>query len=61
MTAEIVNLNRYRKAKRKAEKKQKAVRNRTKFGRDKAEQRRREYEKAAEEAQLDGNRLDDEN
>jgi hypothetical protein len=61
MSAEIVNLNTYRKAKKKADKKRKAAENRRRFGRDKAEQRRREYEKAAQETQFDGNRLDEDN
>jgi hypothetical protein len=61
MSAEIVNLNTYRKAKKKADKKLKAAENRARFGRDKAEQRRREYEKAAQDTQLDGNRLDEDN
>ncbi len=60
MTAEIVNLNKYRKAKGKAEKTKKAAQNRVRSGRKKSEQRRRELEKAAEDAQMDGNRLDDE-
>jgi hypothetical protein len=60
MTAEIVNLNKYRKAKRKVEKSKKAPQNRVRSGRDKSELRRREYEKSAQDAQLDGNRLDDE-
>ena len=61
MSAEIVNLNTYRKAKKKADKKLKAAENRARSGRDKAEQRRREYENAAQESQLDGNRLDEDN
>lgn len=59
MTAEIVNLNTYRKAKRKARKKQNATAKRAKFGRDKAEQRRMEYEKSRHEAGLDGAQRED--
>ncbi len=58
MTAEIVNLKAYRKAKQKSEKSLKSAENRVRFGRDKAEQRRREYERARLEAQHDANRLD---
>ena len=60
MAAEIVNLNKFRKAKRKAEKKQKKKENRARFGREKAEQRRLEYEQARIDASLDGSQLDDE-
>jgi len=59
MTAEIVNLKAYRKAKQKADKSKKSVENRTRFGREKAEQRRLEYERARVEAQHEANRLED--
>ena len=59
MTAEIVNLNSFRKAKRKADKKQQAAANRAKFGRDKAEKSRRENDQARQQASHDGNQLDD--
>lgn len=59
MTAEIVNLKEFRKAKQKAEKKKKAAENRVRFGRDKADQRRREYERARIESEHRENRLDD--
>ncbi|MGE5545340.1 MAG: DUF4169 family protein [Solirubrobacterales bacterium] len=56
--AEIVNLNRFRKAKAKAEARRTAEANRARFGRTKAE---KEAVKAAEERaerQLDGKKLD---
>jgi len=59
MTAEIVNLKAYRKARLKADKNRKSVENRARFGREKAEQRRQEYERARIEAQHEANRLDD--
>ena len=59
MTAEIVNLKAYRKARLKADKNRKSVENRARFGREKAEQRRQEYERARIEAHHEANRLDD--
>ena len=57
--AEPINLNRFRKAKARAEKEQRAAENRAKFGRTKAE-------KAADEARdrklkqdVDGSKLDE--
>lgn len=58
MTAEIVNLRAYRKAKQKLEKTRTASENRARFGREKAEQRRLEYERARLESQHEGNRLE---
>ena len=59
MSAKIVNLNTYRKAKRKAEKKEKEDQNSARFGREKAEQRRREYEQDRVKAEIDCKQLDD--
>jgi hypothetical protein len=59
MTAEIINLNHFRKAKLKADKKQRAATNRSKFGRDKAEKNSHNHDQARHEASLDGNQLDD--
>jgi hypothetical protein len=57
--AEIVNLNRYRKAKAKADAKAEAETNRIRFGRTKAEKEaaRRRSEKVAGE--LDGKKIED--
>jgi hypothetical protein len=57
--AEIVNLNRYRKAKAKAEAKETAADNRVRFGRSKAEKEeaQRLAEKTAKD--LDGKQLDE--
>ena len=59
MSAKIVNLNTYRKAKRMAEKEKKADENSARFGREKAEQRRREYEQDRVKAEIDCKQLDD--
>ena len=53
MMAEIVNLNIYRKAKRKAEQKKKVAENLARFSEEKVEQRRREYEEARMQGRLD--------
>ena len=53
MMAEIVNLNTYRKAKRKAEQKKKVAKNLARFSEEKVEQRRREYEEAGMQGRLD--------
>ena len=53
MMAEIVNLNTYRKAKRKAEQKKKVAESLERFSQEKVEQRRREYEKARMQGRLD--------
>lgn len=57
--AEIVNLNRFRKAKAKAESEEKARHNRIAFGRTRAQkdQERQARDKAA--AELDGKSLDE--
>ena len=53
MMAEIVNLNTYWKAKRKAEQKKKVAENLVRFSQEKVEQRRREYEEARMQGRLD--------
>jgi hypothetical protein len=57
--AEIVNLNRVRKAKAKAESARRAERNRAAFGRSKAEKQADQAARAAEDSRLDGHKLDD--
>ena len=51
---EIVNLNQFRKNKRRAEEKRVAANNRLEFGRTKAERETAAAEKAAKEKDLDG-------
>ena len=57
--AEIVNLNKTRKAKAKAEAGQQAEANRAKFGRTKAEKDREAAEQARRDALLDGAKRED--
>ncbi len=57
--AEVVNLNRYRKARRNAEADKTAAENRVRYGRTKAERDREAQEKARAERELDGSRRDD--
>jgi hypothetical protein len=57
--AEIVNLNKARKAKAKVEAGQRAEANRAKFGRTKAEKDREAAEQARREALLDGAKRDE--
>lgn len=52
--ADIMNLNKARKARAKIQAQAKAVENRAKFGRTKAEKARDETERARIEAQIDG-------
>ena len=59
MTAKIVNLNTYRKAKRKAEQKKKVAENLVRSSQDKVEQRRREYEESRMQGRFDGKQIDD--
>lgn len=56
--ASVVNLNRFRKAKQRAEAERRAAENRIAFGRTKTERRKvkDEYERVARE--LDGKRID---
>lgn len=57
--AEIVNLNRYRKAKTKAEATARAAVNRARHGRPKADKDAQAREAARDSDELDGKRLDD--
>ncbi|MFN3931415.1 MAG: DUF4169 family protein [Brevundimonas sp.] len=56
---EVVNLNRARKARAKADAKVAAVENRAAHGRSKAERTRAEAERARAERLLDGSKLED--
>ena len=58
--AEIVNLNRARKAKAKAESEKTAANNRVKHGTPKSLRKLSEAERKKHQAQIDGRRLDDE-
>ena len=58
--AEIVNLRRARKDRKRAAKDARAVDNRTRFGRSKAEKRATEAERGRAETGLDGKKLADE-
>lgn len=57
--AEIINLNRARKAKLKDEAEKQAAENRVKFGRTKAEKRRDQAESDRAARELDGKKRDD--
>lgn len=57
--AEIVNLRRARKDKKRADKARTAAENRTKFGRTKAERQRDERDAARTRREFDGKRLDE--
>lgn len=57
--AEIVNLNRWRKAKSRDEKNQQAQANRVAFGRTKAEKQADRQHSEHQQAVLDGKKLDD--
>ena len=54
---EIVNLNQFRKNKRRADKKRAAENNRLKFGRTKAEREATEATQAAKNKELDGKKV----
>lgn len=56
--AEIVNLNRFRKNKRRAEKRQEADENAVKFGRSKAEKELDQAQQSKAERDLDGHELE---
>ncbi len=58
MTAEIVNLNRFRKRTDRETSKRQAQINRVKFGQTKAEKRRQEYEAQRDIKELTGKQLD---
>lgn len=54
----IVNLNRFRKAKKRAEAQQRAAENRALFGRSKKDRRAAESERQRATRDIDGKRLD---
>jgi hypothetical protein len=56
--SDIVNLNRYRKQRRKEEKTAEAAENRTRFGRSKAERRREADEAKRRDRSLDDAKLE---
>src|SRR3977135_3487884 len=56
--ASVVNLNRFRKAKKRAAAEQRAAENRTAFGRTKKERKTAERERLLAGRDLDGKRLD---
>lgn len=56
--AELINLNRFRKARTRAEEAKKAEENRSRFGRTKEQKRREETEQAQKSKDLDGKKLD---
>ncbi len=55
---EVVNLNKFRKARSKIEAARQASENRTRFGRTKAEKNKGELEQSREAQELDGKRLE---
>jgi len=57
MTADIVDLRSYRKAKKRAEKEQSAKTNRARHGRGKVERLAEEIDKKRKDADLDGKKL----
>ncbi|MBF0373174.1 MAG: DUF4169 family protein [Alphaproteobacteria bacterium] len=57
--AEVVNLNRFRKAKARTERERQAAENRVRFGRDKAERKALEREAQRQADQLDEKKLED--
>lgn len=57
--AKIINLNKRRKAKKRAHKEQQAIENRIKFGRTKAEKQMHEKAKQLEIKKHEGHKLDD--
>ncbi len=57
--ADIVNLNKFAKAKRRAEKAEKAAGNRARFGRTKAEKKKQDAEAEKRRRELDGKALED--
>ncbi|MDP6568124.1 MAG: DUF4169 family protein [Alphaproteobacteria bacterium] len=57
--AEVVNLNRFRKARRKAEKTSRSAKNRARHGRPKDQQERERRAKDTDDGALDGKRLND--
>ncbi len=57
--ADIVNLNKFAKSRRRAEKAEKAAANRVRFGRTKAEKRKLEAEAEKRRRELDGKEKED--
>jgi hypothetical protein len=56
--ASVVNLNRFRKAKKHAEDERQAAENRAAFGRSKSERQRAEADEARRRRELDGKQID---
>ena len=56
--ATVINLNRFRKAKKSAEAERRAADNRTAFGRSKKERRQAESERERLARELDGKRIE---
>jgi len=56
---EVVNLNRFRKAREKVEREAQAAANRTKYGRTKDERQRQKDEGVRTAKDLDGKKIDD--
>jgi hypothetical protein len=56
--AEIINLNKRRKAKKKVEKEKKAAENRVKFGRTKQEKKAVKHENERRQSLLDGHKIE---
>jgi Domain of unknown function (DUF4169) len=54
----VINLNRFRKAKRQDEAQRRAAENRAAFGRSKSERRKAEGERERDERALDGKRIE---
>lgn len=61
MTAEIVNLNKFRKAREKAEQERRAEENRVRFGRTQAEKTAESFEERNRQRNLEGARREDDN
>jgi Domain of unknown function (DUF4169) len=55
---ELVNLNKYRKARQRLEDNRRATNNREKFGRSKAHTEREKQERRREQTSLDGKKLE---
>lgn len=56
---DVVNLNRFRKARRRTEKQASAAVNRAKFGKTKAERRSEDHDRKAAERSLDSKKIED--
>jgi hypothetical protein len=55
---EVVNLNRFRKAKKREQEQRRAAENRVAFGRSKADRRLKDTEEERRRRELEGKRLD---